>query len=121
MGLSYWAGVKRTMVPLCFGQRDTWPLEHPVGMVGIPCQSGRERLVVALEELGMFGIVIEGCILVVCHRAGYRVTAECMQGAGPKAPGIGSVAEEWMEGQMAGPSLHTGYWIFSSEIRKSVV
>jgi hypothetical protein len=99
--------VKRKMVPLCFGHRDIWPLERPVCLMGMLRQSDHKRQVVALEELGMFGIVIEDCTLDGCHRAGCGMVPECMQGAGPKAP-----AAKWMEGQMAGPSLRMGYWIF---------
>jgi len=90
----YWAGVKRMMAPLCPGHMDIWHLEFPVGLMGIARLSGRERPM-AMEEPGVLGIdiiVTEGWNLDACHRAGYMTTPECMQEAGPKAPGIGSAA-----------------------------
>lgn len=102
------------MVLLCSGHRDSWPREYPAGVMDIPCLSRCERLVDAEEpEADMFGIdvlVTEGRNLDTCHHAGYRTTRECMQGAGPKVPGIGSAVAEGMQShQRAAPSLRTGY------------
>lgn len=95
------------MALLCSGRKDTWPLEHRAGVMGILRQSCR-------EESDLFGIdtlVPEGCNLDTCHRAGYLTV--CMLGAGPKAPGIGSAAAEGMvPRQRAAHSLRTGYWTF---------
>jgi hypothetical protein len=50
------AGVMDMMVLLCSGH-DSWPQEHPVGVMDIPRLSGCERLVDAEEaRADMFGI-----------------------------------------------------------------
>lgn len=57
------------------------------------------------EALGMFAA--EGCALDTCYRAEHKVIPGCMQGVGPKVPGIDSVAAE-EPGHGVAYSLGTG-------------
>lgn len=105
------------MVLPCYGHRDTWLLGKPLGMLGVSRLFGRDDLLVRLDLLeniqeeaemlipGAPGMIVaEGCTLDGCYRADCKVNPGCMQGAGPKVPGSGSVAAEGVA-----HSLHTGY------------
>lgn len=129
-------GIKgHPMVLLCSGHRETWLfLGHSVDMMGIPCLFGHNNQVMELDVLkeawsltpgvpGMFGVdrlATDGCTLDTCHRAEYEVTPGCMQGVGPKIPGIDSAAAE-QPGQGAAPSLRTGCWFFRQDIESWLV
>lgn len=102
------AGTKDNLMVLpCYGHWDTWLLGKPLGMLGVSRLFGRDDQLVRLDLLeniqeeaemlipGAPGMIVaEGCSLDRCYREECKVSPGCMQGAGPKVPGIDSVAAE---------------------------